>query len=109
VAQVTAAEGTELPTVVFRKERLSLFSDERTREFIGWLLGATEVQASAHIEIKDLLERAKAAAGRFSEKFVRGLREEVFQEMAWGKGARTVFGLAWRAGAAGAEVAPNPQ
>jgi hypothetical protein len=106
VAQVTAAEGTELPTAVFRKERLSLFSDERTREFIGWLLGATEVQASAHIEIKDLLERAKASTTRFSEKFVRGLREEVFQEMAWGKGARTVFGLAWRAGA---EVAPNPQ
>ncbi len=99
VAQVTEAEAMELPLAVFRKERLSLFSGEREREFIKWLLAHAEVQSSAHIEVKDLLERAKAATpAAFSDKFVRGLREEVFQEAAWSKGARTVFGLAWRGG-----------
>jgi hypothetical protein len=109
VAQVTAAEGTELPAVVFRKERLSLFSDERQREFITWLLDAAEVQAAAHIEVKELLERARAAAGHFSEKFVRGLREEVFQDAAWGKGTRTIFGLAWRSGAQATQAAQAAQ
>ena len=108
VATVTAAEGTELPAVVFRKERLSLFSEERQREFITWLLEAAEVNSSSHVEVKELLERAKGAAGHFSEKFVRAQREEVFQEAAWGKGARTIFGLAWR-GAAGQSEAPDAQ
>lgn len=102
VAAVTTAEGTELPAAVFRKERLSLFSDERQREFITWLLEAAEVQSSGHIEVKDLLERAKVAAGHFSEKFVRAQREEVFQEAAWGKGGRTIYGLAWRGGSGAA-------
>jgi hypothetical protein len=100
VAQVTEAEAMELPTAVFRKERLSLFSGDREREFIKWLLAHAEVQSSAHIEVKDLLERAKGAPAGFSDKFVRGLREDVFQEAAWSKGARTVFGLAWRGGGA---------
>jgi hypothetical protein len=107
-ALVVEAEGMELPTVVFRKERLSLFSSEREREFIKWLLDSVEVQSSSHIEVKDMLERAKAAAPNpFSEKFVRGLREDVFQEGAWGKGSRTIFGLAWRADAAAAAAAAD--
>lgn len=107
-ALITEAEGMELPLAVFRKERLSLFSSEREREFIKWLLEAADVQASSHIEVKDLLERAKAAAPNpFAEKFVRGLREEVFQEAAWGKGSRTIFGLTWRAATASVIHAEN--
>jgi hypothetical protein len=105
VATVTAAESTELPAAVFRKERLSLFSEERQREFITWLLEAAEVNSSSHVEVKELLERAKGAAGHFSEKFVRAQREEVFQVGAWGKGARTIFGLAWRGAAEAAQPA----
>ena len=64
------------------------------REFIKWLLGAVDVREGTQIEAKDLIERGKAR--NFSEKFLRGLREEVFQESSWAKGSRFLQGMRWK-------------
>jgi hypothetical protein len=90
---VQAEVNTLLSPFVFRKESLADCVDDKVRDFVKWLLGATESREGTQVEIKDLLERAKAAG--FTEKFVRGLREELFQETAWAKGARHVLGLRW--------------
>lgn len=84
---------TALPTKIFKKEFLSEYVDDRTREFIKWLLTQVEAQEGSQIEIKDLVERGQKST--FSEKFVRGCREDVFEETAWIKGARCITGLRW--------------
>jgi hypothetical protein len=40
-----------------------------------------------------MLDRAKERG--FGEKFVRDLREDVFQGTAWARGARFILGLKW--------------
>jgi hypothetical protein len=82
-----------LPTKIFKREFLGEYVDDRTRDFIKWLLTQVDVQEGSQIEIKDLVERASKAT--FSEKFVRGSREEVFDEAVWVKGARCISGLRW--------------
>ena len=89
----TEAE-TALSAVVFRKERMADL-EERQKEFVKWLLGAATVQEGTQTEVKDLVEAARGAG--FSEKWIRGVRESLFQESAWPKGARTMFGLQLRA------------
>jgi hypothetical protein len=66
----------------------------RPKAFVTWLLTATEVQEGAQVEIKDIVERAKEKG--FAEKFVREMREDVFQGTAWSRGARFLLGLKWR-------------
>jgi hypothetical protein len=82
-----------LPTKIFKKEFLAEYADDRTRDFIKWLLTQVEAQEGSQIELKDLVERAQKAA--FSEKFVRGSREDVFEDAIWIKGARCITGLRW--------------
>lgn len=83
---------TVLPAFVFSKGRLADL-EGRTKEFVAWLLGATEAREGTQLEIKDLLERAKGQG--FGEKFVRETREELFQPAAWARGSRFVLGLRW--------------
>jgi hypothetical protein len=84
---------TFLPSTVFQKHRLS-DCEGRTKAFVTWLLAATEAGEGIQMEIKEMLERAKGVG--FSEKFVRDLREEMFQPVAWAKGARYLMGLHWK-------------
>jgi hypothetical protein len=95
--ETTAAHEAELsmalPMKIFKKEFLAEYADDRTRDFIKWLLTQVEAQEGSQIELKDLVERAQKAT--FSEKFVRGSREDVFEEAVWIKGARCITGLRW--------------
>jgi hypothetical protein len=83
---------TYLSALVFQKERLSDL-EGRTKAFVGWLLESTVAQEGSQIEIKEMLDRAKERG--FGEKFVRDLREDVFQGTAWARGARFILGLKW--------------
>jgi len=91
-AQVEAEAATTLSRSLFQKDCLSDFADDRTREFIKWILTQADVREGGQIEIKDVIERGKS---QFSEKFVRSLREDVFEDMAWPKGSRFITGLRW--------------
>jgi hypothetical protein len=90
-AEVEAEVNMTLPPL-FRKSCLADYADDRTREFIKWFLAQTATDDKGQIEIKDVIEKGKS---QFSEKFVRGLREEVFDENAWLKGSRFITGLCW--------------
>ena len=90
-AEAHAEATTTLPPI-FNKKCLGDYADDRTREFIKWLLAETQ-EDSAQIEIKDLIDRGKS---QFSEKFIRGLREDVFEDAAWVKGSRFITGLRWK-------------
>ena len=81
---------TKLDSAVFKKECIADYAEEKVREFIKWFLITTESMEGSQIEIKDLVEKGKA---QFSDKFVRGVREEVFQEAVWGKGSRVLAGI----------------
>jgi len=81
---------SKLDPKVFKKGCIADYAEERVREFIKWFLRVTEPAEAAQLEIKDLIEQGKA---QFSDKFVRGLREEVFQETTWGKGSRILTGF----------------
>jgi len=83
---------TYLPGAIYTRERLS-DCDGKTRAFVVWLTGETAAEEGASVEIKDLIIKAKVCG--FSEKFVRDLREEVFQPAAWIKGGRCITGLKW--------------
>ena len=87
-AEVQTEAATTLPPL-FNKKCLGDYVDDRTREFIKWLLAETQ-EDSGQIEIKDLIDRGKS---QFSEKFIRGLREDVFNDAAWVKGSRFITGL----------------
>ena len=78
---------------VFKKPCIADFAEERIREFVKWFLSTAEPMEGSTLEVKDLIEKGKA---QFSDKFVRGLREEVFQDCAWGKGSRTLAGFRFR-------------
>jgi hypothetical protein len=78
---------------IFKKPCIADFAEERVREFVKWFLQVTEAMEGSTLEVKDLIEKGKT---QFSDKFVRGLREEVFQEAAWGKGSRTLAGFRFR-------------
>lgn len=93
VAEVLSETETHLSPIVFVKERLSDCGDDKTREFVKWLLGAAETREGTQMELKDLLERARKEG--YAEKWVRGLREDVFQETAWAKGSRFLMGMRW--------------
>jgi hypothetical protein len=84
---------TYLPSTVFQKHCLA-DCEGRTKAFVSWLIGCTEAREGKQIEIKEVLERAKGVG--FSEKFVRELREDIFQPVAWAKGARYLMGLIWK-------------
>jgi uncharacterized coiled-coil protein SlyX len=92
-AEATKEAETYLSPLVFQRERLSDL-EGRPKAFVTWLLTATEVQEGAQVEIKDIVERAKEKG--FAEKFVREMREDVFQGTAWSRGARFLLGLKWR-------------
>jgi uncharacterized coiled-coil protein SlyX len=83
---------TYLSALVFQKQRLSDL-EGRTKSFVGWLLESAVAQEGSQIEIKEMLDRAKERG--FGEKFVRDLREDVFQGTAWARGARFILGLKW--------------
>jgi hypothetical protein len=78
---------------VFKKPCIADFAEERVREFVKWFLSTAEPMEGSTLEVKDLIEKGKA---QFSDKFVRGLREEVFHDVAWGKGSRTLAGFRFR-------------
>ena len=81
---------SKLDSKFFKKECIADHAEEKVREFIKWFLGVAEPMEGSQLEIKDLIEKGKA---QFSDKFVRGLREDVFQETAWGKGSRVLAGF----------------
>ena len=84
---------TYLSALVFQKERLSDL-EGRTKGFVAWLLEVAEAREGSQIEIKDMIDRAKERG--FSDKFVRELREDIFQGTAWSRGARFIMGLRWK-------------
>jgi len=90
-ATLQAEASTTLPPI-FNRGCLADYADDRTREFIKWLLIQTSLQEGSQIEIKDLVEKGKSD---FSEKFIRSMREDIFQETAWPKGGRFIAGLRW--------------
>lgn len=90
-AEIEAEVNMTLPPL-FKKKCLADYSDDRTRDFIKWFLSQTTMDEKGQIEIKDVIDKGKS---QFSEKFVRGLREEVFEENAWLKGSRFITGLSW--------------
>ena len=55
--------------------------------------GRIGVVPPTQVELKDLLEKARTAG--YGEKWVRALRDDLFQELAWAKGARHLLGLRW--------------
>ena len=83
---------TYLPSTIFTKERLS-DCEGKTKAFIVWLTGEAVPEEGSTIELKDLLARSKTCG--FAEKFVRDLREEIFQPSAWVKGGRGISGMKW--------------
>jgi len=89
-AEVQSEADTVLPGAIFKKRCLADYADDRSREFVKWLLATTEVDADSQVEIKDIIEKAKTT---YPEKYVRGLREEIFQDSAWPKGSRFLVGL----------------
>jgi hypothetical protein len=91
-ATVESEAATELPIQVFSKGCLADYADERTREFIKWFLSQSTTKEGGQIELKDVVEKGKP---QFSEKFIRGLREDVFQDAVWPKGGRFITGLSW--------------
>jgi hypothetical protein len=93
-ATLQAESATILPSL-FNKGCLAEYADDKIREFIKWLLSQTTVQETAQLEVKDVVEKGKPD---FSEKFIRSMREEIFQESAWPKGGRFITGLAFKAG-----------
>lgn len=84
---------TYLPALVFSKERLSDL-EGRTKAFATWLIGTADVREGGNIKIKELVDRAKEKG--FSEKFVRELREELFQGTAWAMRSQIIEGLVWK-------------
>ena len=92
-ADIAKETETYLPSTVFQKHCLA-DCEGRTKAFVTWLIGCTEAREGKQIEIKELLEKAKGVG--FAEKFVRELREEIFQPVAWAKGARYLMGLMWK-------------
>jgi hypothetical protein len=90
-ATLQAESSTMLPPLL-SKGCLADYADDRTREFIKWLLTQTTPQEGSQIEIKDVVEKGRPD---FSEKFIRSMREEIFQESAWPKGGRFIAGLRW--------------
>jgi len=80
----------KLDTKYFKKECVADFAEEKVREFTKWFMTVTEPMEGSTLEVKDLIEKGKA---QFSDKFVRGLREEVFQDTVWGKGSRIIAGF----------------
>ena len=83
---------TELDERVFKKPRLSDF-DERQKLFIRWLLHATSSDENCQVEVKRMIEGGVEKG--FSEKWIRDLREALFQESAWTKGSRYINGIRW--------------
>lgn len=83
---------TELDERVFKKPRLSDF-DERQKLFIRWLLQATSSDENGQVEVKRMIEGGIEKG--FSEKWIRDLREALFQESAWTKGSRYINGIRW--------------
>lgn len=81
---------TTLDSKVFTKACIADYAEEKVREYIKWFLLTAGPMEGSQLEIKDLIEKGKA---QFSDKFVRGLREEVFQEAVWGKGSRILSGF----------------
>lgn len=92
VATATLEAETELDTRIFKKQRLSDFQD-RHKDFISWILSVCSIKPECQIEIKRLIESGKEKG--FSEKWIRGLREELFQDSAWTTGSRYITGLEW--------------
>jgi hypothetical protein len=84
---------TYLPTSIFLKERLSDISDDKTREYVKWLLTVSEPREGAQVDLKDLIEKGKP---NYSEKWVRGARETIFKDAAWAKGSRFMHGVAFK-------------
>ena len=84
---------TYLPSTVFQKHCLA-DCEGRTKAFVSWLIGCTEAREGKQIEIKEVLDKAKGVG--FAEKFVRELREDIFQPVAWAKGSRYLMGLMWK-------------
>ena len=89
VEEVQADMDTELPSAVFKKQRLT-DCDDRQKEFIKWLLAVATVEPGTQLELKDLIEKGRPD---FSERTIRGFREDLFQDSAWAKGSRFILGI----------------
>lgn len=93
-AEVAADAEVLLNPLVFRLEKLHDIGEERTREFLKRLLDAVEIRDGTQMELKELVSWGKERG--YGDKWVRDLRETLFQETAWPKGARFLMGLRWR-------------
>jgi hypothetical protein len=89
VEEVQADMDTELPSTVFKKERLT-DCDDRQKEFVKWLLTVATVEPGTQLELKDLIEKGRPD---FGERTIRAFREDLFQDSAWAKGSRFILGI----------------
>jgi hypothetical protein len=84
-----------LPASLFTKGRLMECGDKRAQDFVKWFVEATKTGEGEQLELRDLFEEARRA-GSWGEKWIKGLREDLFKETAWSKGARYMNGVRWR-------------
>jgi hypothetical protein len=91
--EIAKTSEVSLPMQVFSKAKLVDYN-EKDQKYIHWLLSATVVNEDKEITINDLVEKAKGEG--FGEKYVRGSRENCFQDRAWAKGGRVIRGLFWK-------------
>jgi len=92
VAAASLEAETELPEHIFKKPRLSDYQD-RHKEFISWLLTICSIKENSQVEIKRIIDCGKEKG--FSEKWIRELREDLFHDTAWTRGARYINGIDW--------------
>jgi hypothetical protein len=90
VAETSLEVETHLPDGIFKRQRLSDCED-RQKQFVNWLMNICHVKPGAQLEVKRIIDSGRAAG--FSEKWIRDLREELFQETAWIRGSRYINGL----------------
>lgn len=93
-AAVEGDTGLVLPATLFQKARLLECGDKRVQDFVKWFVEVTEPAADHQLELRDLFEEARRA-GSWGEKWIKGLREDLFKETAWPKGARYMNGVRW--------------
>ncbi len=93
--QNTVAQTIEvsLPLQIFTKDKLIEYN-EKDQKFIQWLLSKTTLDEDKELQLSDVVDKAKEE--NFGEKYVRGTRENCFQDRAWGKGGRIIRGLSWK-------------
>lgn len=82
-----------LPSNIFKKTARTDLSESEGK-FVEWMERTFVFEEGKELELKVFLE--KAQEGGFAEKKFRDMREKLFSETSWAKGAKKVYGFALR-------------